>query len=208
MELSLTSLGLMIASCILFAAVFSLLFLQDRDTTLELSGIASRFCTEVNNMDLMFLENSTQYYFPVHPQYTISLSTEYIHLSQPRSQNKNVTILRQFLIHPLPCNHSLNPDWSSGDQFHNNFLLSCYHHTGSRHDPIDYANISRVQQYLYNLTLSLQKTLSTFPLMVEKQKPVVLEKIMVYYDSNGNGLWEKASDTFQEFVFLYQDQVS
>jgi len=64
MGLTLSQIGLIIATGILLTAVFSIIFLNDWQRNAELKNIATSFSTIVEGMDTRFFENTTEFHFP------------------------------------------------------------------------------------------------------------------------------------------------
>jgi len=205
MGLTLSSLGLTIATGILLLVIFSFLFLGNWQRTSELQRIATGFSTIVEGMDTIFYENTTIFRFPdKNYGYHVELSTEYIVVSAQGNFNTEISVKKRFLIHPWLQNHTLNSNWTTGNELHNMYLSSTYHHNGTKSDPIDSANITTVQSYLTNMSTRIQYCLAVQPLQISTGEVVCIEKTFLYYDTDGNGTWAKQNDECQELLLLYQ----
>jgi hypothetical protein len=175
--LTLSQIGLFFATAILLAAVFSVIYHNDWQRTNELHMIASGFSSLVQDMDTRFFENKTLYQFPEKEHsYTIQLSTEYIVVSAIGTWNNDLSVKERFVIRPWP--RSSNQNWTTGEELHT-YLNGTYGHYGTADDPITPANLIDFLKE-YNTTASL---LVLHPLEIYRSKPVYVEKVFLFYDS-------------------------
>ena len=93
MGLTLSQIGLMIATGILIAAVFSLVFQNEWQKEAELQNIATSFSTMIEGMDTRFFENTVDFHFPGRGYYyNVSISTEYITVSTKGNLGSDISI--------------------------------------------------------------------------------------------------------------------
>jgi len=188
MGLTLSQIGLIIATGILVAAVFSIIFLNDWQRNAELKNIATSFSTIVKGMDTRFFENTTEFHFPDKTYYyNISISTEYITVISKGSQNNKLSITEQFLIKPWP--RSSDQTWKTGEELHSYCLNTCGH-SGTISDPIAQAGLKQLNNYKNTTSIDLASN----PFYIKINKSIYIEKVIIYYGTN-----EK-----QDFLLIYQ----
>jgi len=188
MGLTLSQIGLIIATGILVAAVFSIIFLNDWQRNAELKNIATSFSTIVEGMDTRFFENTTEFHFTEKPYYyNVSISTEYIIVSAEGNQNNKLSIKERFLIQPWP--RPSDQTWKTGEELHN-YCLNNYSHSGTISDPIAQADLDELNIYKENAGIYLALN----PLYLKINKSVYIEKVIIYY-----GTTEK-----KDFLLIYQ----
>lgn len=190
MGLTLSQIGLIIASAILLSAVFSLVFANDWQRKAELENIATSFSTIVEAMDSRFFENTTSFSFPEkNYYYTISISTEYITISAKGNKDNTLSIKERFLVKPWPQDKSLI--WVGGNDLHA-CLNTTFGNTGYLSDPIQ--DVDNVKNYLTTEFESAKNSLVLDPLNIVTTKTVYLDKTCIYYKG----------DEKQSFIFIYQ----
>ena len=186
--LTLSQIGLILATGILVAAVFSIIFLNDWQRNAELKNIATSFSTIVEGMDIRFFENTTEFHFTEKPYYyNVSISTEYIVIKAEGNQNNKLSIKERFLIKPWP--RSSNQTWKTGEELHS-YCRDTYGHSGKNSDPITQHDLEILND-VYNISCI---HLASNPLYIMIKKTVCIEKVIIYYGSN-----EK-----QDFLLIYQ----
>ncbi len=188
MGLTLSQIGLIIATGILIAAVFSIIFLNDWQRNAELKNIATSFSTIIEGMDSRFFENTTEFHFPdKNYYYNISISTEYIIVSAEGNQNNKLSIKERFLVRPWP--RPSDQTWKRGEELHN-YCLNTYGHSGTISDPITQDDLDELN--IDKETASID--LASNPFYIQIYKPAYIEKVIIYYDTT-----EK-----QDFLLIYQ----
>jgi hypothetical protein len=188
MGLTLSHIGLIIATGILLTAVFSIIFLNDWQRNAELKNIATSFSTIVEGMDTRFFENTTEFHFPDKTYYyNVSISTEYVIVSAEGNQNNKLSIKERFIVKPWP--RTSDQTWKTGEELHN-YCLYTYGHSGTILDPIVQADLDELNIYKENAGIYLVSN----PLYFKINKPVYIEKVIIYY-----GIAEK-----QDFLLIYQ----
>jgi len=188
MGLTLSQIGLIIATGILVAAVFSIIFLNDWQRNAEIKNIATSFSTIVEGMDTRFFENTTEFHFTEKPYYyNVSISTEYIIITSKGNQNNKLSIKERFLIKPWP-RHS-DQIWKTGEELHS-YCLNTYGHSGTISDKITHADLNGLNNYKNTTSIDLASN----PLYIYTNKPVYIEKVIIYY----------GTDEKQDFLLIYQ----
>ncbi len=188
MGLTLSQIGLIIATGILVAAVFSIIFLNDWQRNAELKNISTSFSTIVEGMDTRFFENTTEFYFAEKPYYyNVSISAEFITITSKGNQNNKLSIKERFLIQPWP--RSSGQTWKTGEELHN-YCLNNYSHSGTISDPIAQTDLNQLNNYKNTTNIDLASN----PLYLKTNKSVSIEKVIIYY-----GIDEK-----QDFLLIYQ----
>jgi hypothetical protein len=188
MGLTLSHIGLIIATGILLTAVFSIIFLNDWQRNAELKNIATSFSTIVEGMDTRFFENTTEFHFPDKTYYyNVSISTEYIVVSAEGNQNNKLSIKERFIVKPWP--RTSDQTWKTGEEIHN-YCLYTYGHSGTILDPITQADLDGLNTDKETASITLALT----PLYIQTNNPAYIEKTIIYYDDA-----EK-----QEFLLIYQ----
>lgn len=188
MGLTLSHIGLIIATGILLTAVFSIIFLNDWQRNAELKNIATSFSTIVEGMDTRFFENTTEFHFPDKTYYyNISISTEYIVVSAEGNQNNKLSIKERFIVKPWP--RTSDQTWKTGEEIHN-YCLHTYAHSGTILDPITQDDLDGLNTDKETTSITLAST----PLYIQTNNPAYIEKVIIYYDDA-----EK-----QKFLLIYQ----
>ena len=190
MGLTLSQIGLMIATGILISAVFSLVFQNEWQKEAELQNIATSFSTMIEGMDTRFFENTTDFYFPDKGYYyNVSISTEYITVSTKGNLGNDISVKERFLVKPwLESNGSI---WVNGTTLHD-YLKDNFGNSGNMSDPIQ--NVDDVREFLYAEWENVTKSLALEPLYISTDKTTYIEKRCIYYEDG-----EK-----QDIVFTYQ----
>jgi hypothetical protein len=187
-DFTLSYVGLFLATGILLTIVFSLVFFNDWQRTAELQSLASSFSNQLEELNYLFFENMIIFQFPKKNYvYHVQVSTEYIMIYAKGSWNTNLFIRHRFITRPWPRLPTWN--WTTGEELHLYLHQSCGHH-GTINDPIPAGEFLRLLKE-QNTTISFF-TLQPLELQI---KPVVLEKVSIYYDS----------DNKQDFLLIYQD---
>lgn len=188
MGLTLSHIGLIIATGILLTAVFSIIFLNDWQRNAELKNIATSFSTIVEGMDTRFFENTTEFHFPDKTYYyNVSISTEYIVVSAEGNQNNKLSIKERFIVKPWP--RTSDQTWKTGEEIHN-YCLYTYGHSGTILDPITQDDLDGLNTDKETTSITLAST----PLYIQTNNPAYIEKVIIYYDDA-----EK-----QKFLLIYQ----
>ncbi len=186
--LTLSQIGLFLATGILLTAVFFLVFSSDWQRTAEIRSFTSSFSHLVEDVDSSFFENTTRFQFPSkNYAYTAKLSTGYIIISAKGFWGSNLFVSERFLIPPWP--RSSHQNWTTGEDLHEYLNTTCGHR-GTKNDSISSVNFTQLCQEL-NTTISFY---ALHPLEILIREPVLLEKVTIFY----NG--EKKHD----FLLVYQ----
>ncbi|MCX6664530.1 MAG: hypothetical protein NT038_00495 [Euryarchaeota archaeon] len=209
MGLTLSQIGLMVASGILIVAVFSVLYLNDWQRTAELKGTATQISTLIEGLNSQFFENAVLYRFSdKNYQYNISISTEYIIISAKGNRENVLSAKKQFSVKIWP--QSFDSIWIGSDGLHDylKHILRNESHvlvntSGNVSDPVSPENFEWVQDNLSIIQKNIQASLAVHPMYMPTNRTVIIEKAIIYYDSNGDGTWNKDDDKQQEFIFIY-----
>jgi len=192
MGLMLSQLALIVATGILVAAIFSLVFLNDWQRTAELQNIATSFSTMVEGMDARFFENTTGFRFPDKDYvYNVSMSTEYIVVSAQGNLDSGLSVKERFLVKAWPQNKS--SVWIGGAGLHH-YLKTNFGNSGNMSNPIQMGNIDDVKLYLNGEWNDTVGTLASHPFYSLTNQTIYIDKAYVYY----------ANDEKQAFIFIYQ----
>jgi len=202
MGLTLSHIGLFIATGILLSAVFSFIYLNDYYRKEDLDNIGQSFSTMVEAMDTNFFENKTKFFFPEKDfTYHISISTEYIIVESDGNWNNIVSSKNNFLI--KPCLRKNNSNWTSGKELHI-FIKDKYGYSGNQTDTIQSDKVKSVKNYLNTIRKKTNLTFALNPLIIDVDKPVFIEKTYVFYDLDDDNLWNKNIDEKQSLILIYQ----
>ena len=187
-QLSLSSIGLFLASVILLTVVFAVVFSNDWHRTAELESLASDFSNLLSDVDTLFFESEHSFHLPEKSYvYRVFLSTEYIALSTQGSWDTSLFKTKRLLITIWPRLPTQN--WTTGADLHS-YLNVTYGHKGVIDDPISSENFTRVLEELTGTVPYF--ALQPFEILI--RKPIILEKVIVYYEPGMN----------HDFLLLYQ----
>jgi len=202
MGLTLSQIGLFVATGILLAAVCSFIFLNSFPKKADLENIASGFSTIIEGMDTRFYENKTVFWFPDKSyEYSVGLSTGYLTIESDGPIEDVISIKHRLLKKPLL--RESNPDWINSSDLHR-FLKVKYGCSGNESDPINQSNVQNVKDYIDSVVESANTSFALDPLKIDVNKPVHIEKIYLFYDSDDNGSWSKKNDEKQSYILIYQ----
>ncbi|DAC72415.1 MAG TPA: hypothetical protein DSN98_05390 [Thermoplasmata archaeon] len=186
--LTLSQIGLFLATGILLTVVFSLVFSSDWQRTAELQSIASSFSNLLGNIDNRFFEQTTQFQFPKKDYtYTVKISMEYIVIASKGSWDADLSVSERLLIRPWP--RFSQPNWTTGEDLHSYLNKTCGHR-GTKNDSLPAVNFTQ----LCNEQNSTISYFAAHPLEIIMREPVFLEKVSIYS--------EEAKK--QDFLLIYQ----
>jgi len=177
MGLSLSQLGLFLATGILLTAVISFVFLNNWERTNELRSYESSFSALLEDIDSSFLKNSTMFQFPetTYP-YKVHLSSEYIVISTKGFWDSRLQMTKRFLVRPWVRSSTQN--WTTGNDLHE-YLNITYGHRGVQDDVISLQNFTQLQLE-QNASSSYY---ALHPLEIFTYYPVIIEKVVLFYDT-------------------------
>jgi hypothetical protein len=200
--ITLSQIGLVIATGIILAAIFSFLYYSEWQRNSELKNMASGLSIMVEGMDTRFFDNTTTYFFPdKNYNYNVSVSSEYIIINADGTWGNMLSVKERFLIRPWPRVN--DPDWTSGKQLHS-YLQDNYGRSGNKTRPIYKSDISSVKNMLNSYKEQDEQSLALNPLFVDILKPVYIDKVFIHYDTDGDNIWNKKNDEKQGFLLVYQ----
>jgi len=188
MGLTLTQVGLILATGILLTVVLSLVFSNDWQRTAELQSQASSFSNLLGDVDNRFFEQTSRFQFShTDYAYSVSISTEYILITAKGSWDGDLIVTKK-LFSPawlrLP-----QQNWTTGEDLHT-YLNRTYGHRGTQNDSIHSENFTQLYQELNN-TISF---FASHPLEILIKEPVFIEKVTIFYDETKR----------HDFLLLYQ----
>jgi hypothetical protein len=188
MGLTLSQIGLFLATGILLTVVFSLVFSSDWQRTAELESLAGSFSNFLGDIDNSFFEQTARYQFS-HKDYVyfVKISTEYIVISAEGSWESDLFITNRFLTRPwlrIP-----QQNWTSGDDLHVYLNQTCGHR-GIENDSISAEVFTQLCQE-QNHTTSL---FALHPLEIDINDPVFVEKVTIFYNQTKR----------HDFLLIYQ----
>ncbi len=202
--LTLSQLALLVATGILISSVVGFVFLNDWGREAELKNISTSFMSIVEGMDTRFFENTTSFVFPDEDfEYSVFLSSEYLTVESDGSWNSRLSLKTRFLSSVWPRDGS--GGWTSGEELHD-FLNLCasYASSGREDDPISKSCISDTKDYLNATFEDDEKKYALNSMRLDVFYPVYIEKVYIYYDSSGDGVWSSDEDTREGFILVYQ----
>ena len=192
MGLVISQIALIVATGILIASIFSLVFLNDWQRAAELQNIATSFSTMVEGMDARFFENTTGFCFPDKDYvYNVSMSTEYIVVSAQGNLDSSLSVKERFLVKLWPQNKS--SVWIGGAGLHH-YLKTNFGNSGNMSDPIQMGDIDNVNFYLNEEWNNTVGTSASYPFYILTNRTVYIDKAYVYSANGGK----------QAFIFVYQ----
>jgi len=176
MGLVLTQVGLFLATGLLLAVVFSLVFSNEWQRTAVLKSQASSFSNLLNNLENSFFERTSEFYF--HQEnypYTVRVSTEYLVISAEGPWGQNIFVTCKLLSSPWPRLPTQN--WTTGQDLHT-YLNQTFGHFGTKDDRLSRENITVFRREVNNTT----SVFALHPLEIQINRPVFLEKVTIYFD--------------------------
>jgi len=188
MGLTLTQIGVFLATGILLTIVVSLVFSNDWQRTAELQSQASSFANLLGDVENSFFERTFRFQFTrkEYP-YGAQISTDYLVLSAPGSWQHNLTITHRLL--PTPWLRLPSQDWTTGADLHAYLNQTCGH-WGTEQDAIPPENFSSLYDE-YNSTAAF---FALHPLELCMKDPVYVEKVTIFYQHHEH----------QDFLLIYQ----
>jgi hypothetical protein len=177
MGLTLTTLGLFIASSMLLVIVCFLVVSNPWQETETLHAIARSITTRIQDMDAQFYESTILYQPPPSKfQYTIQVSTEYLTVCAKNSWGQTLCVRERFIIRAWPRNNTMT--WTTGEDLHR-FVNETYGHCGTQEDPLPYANLSELE----NEQEDCATLLALHPLRLWSGTPLCIERVSLFDDT-------------------------
>ena len=91
-------------------------------------------------------------------------------------------------------------EWTNSSDLHI-FLYKTFGNMGTLDDPIQ--NEESVKNYLRSEWNKTSKQFLLNPFLIDPFKPLIMEKIFLYYDTNHDGMWMKNEEK-QGLILLFQ----
>jgi len=188
MGLTLTQLGLILATGILLTVVLSLIFSNDWQRTAELQAQASSFSNLLGDIDNSFFEQTSRFQFShTDYAYSVTISTEYIFMTAKGPWNGDLIVTKKLLTAPWPRLPQQN--WTTGEDLYIYLNRTCGHR-GTQNDSISSENFTQLYQELN----STESFFASHPLEILITEPVFIEKVTIFYHQNKR----------HDFLLLYQ----
>ncbi len=188
MGLTLTQVGLLVATGILLTVVLSFVFFNEWEQTAELQSQANGFSSLLGDIDTSFFEKTSRFKFShTEYKYSVSISTQYIIIKSKGSWGGDLVVTKKLLISPWPRLPEQN--WTTGEDLHMYLNRTCGHH-GTQNDSIPPENFTQLCQEQNN-TVSFY---ALYPLEIHISKPVYFEKVTIFSNQTKK----------HDFLLLYQ----
>jgi hypothetical protein len=188
MDLSLTQIGLTIASGVLLVIVLSLIVTNDWQRTAELQSQASSFSNLLADVENSFFEQRQRFQFSQKDYtYSVMMSTEYLRITTKSAWAGELVVTKKLLTTPwLPLPQQ---NWTTGEDFHT-FLNTTYGHQGTQNDALSLESFTELCQEQNNRTAYF----ALHPVKILVNDPVFVEKVTIFYDQTKR----------YDFLLLYQ----
>jgi hypothetical protein len=188
MSLMLSELGLFLATTILLTIVFSFVFSNDWQRRVDLQSVSSDFSNQLDDLAVLFFEHTIEYQFPQKQYpYQVMVSTEYLILLGSGSSEMNLLVTKRLITQPWV--HHMNQTWTTGEDLHEYFNDTAGH-PGTQDEPVSLENFTD----FFKENLALQSSFAIHPFEIDTLKPVMLERVIIYYDT----------DKKQDILLIYQ----
>jgi hypothetical protein len=198
MSLTLSHVGLLVATVILLVAVFSVIYSNDWQKQAELETIAQNFIYTIQATDTQWYEHVTTFHFPEKTYwYAVNISTEYVTVISQGTQHQQLSIKKHLLVFPWP--RFENNEWKSGEELHN-YCQQMYYHQGIISDPLPEEGTTE----LLSLREQNKAQLANQPFQLQIQKSVSIEKVLIYCDVDDDGIWTESCDDLIDLNLVYQ----
>lgn len=176
MGLTLSQVGLFLATGILLTVVVSLVFSSEWQRTAELESQASSFSNLLYDIENSFFDRTGEFRFSQEDySYNVRVSTEYLVISSKGACENNLIVTKKLLTSPWP--RTLAQNWTTGQDLHA-YLNLTFGHWGTENDSISIENITTLCRELNNST----SFFAFYPLEIQIDKPVYIEKVTIFYD--------------------------
>jgi len=176
MGLTLSQVGLFLATGILLTVVVSLVFSSEWQRTAELESQASSFSNLLYDIENSFFERTSEFRFSQEDySYDVRISTEYLAISAEEVWESNLIVIKKLLTFPWPRSPAQN--WMTGQDLHA-YLNLTFGHWGTEKDSISVENVTTFCRELNNST----SFFAFHPLEIQIDQPVYVEKVTIFYD--------------------------
>ena len=190
-----TRIGLILfASVLLLSALKVYPMFQEKEEHLELAGIVSDIASKIEATDSTTIPGyKYNYNFNEKKNVRIEISTEFVSAGTNISMDSERKIIqaRPLVTHVYPPNNN----WSNTSGFRE--YVSRVIANGSSGDEASPLNLSRDKKNVDSMFESIKKELSRSPFLPDTEKPLIIEKVIIYYKNQD----EKVE---RDYVFIYQ----
>ena len=186
--LSITNLGLFLASGLLLAIILGGIYGGLWERTAELRTTAETLDTYLETLSAAY--NDTRLVIPIPrslPLLHITSSTESLRISAQGAFGTTLTYTEKWSIRPWP---RTNNSWRSGDDLYH-WLNTTYGHTGTAEDPVNQTVLDALNQDYQAAGAQLAYT----PVEFNSAHPLIAEKVTIYTPQD-----------HVAFVLLYQTE--
>jgi len=197
MGFTISQLGIMIAAVMILAALSTIFFDSSWQKKQEMRQIAQQISSSLISIDKAWYETTNT--IPVSKEfqgYNITMSSSSIKVSSFQSNEQ--IIWEKMMVHPLIRTYS--DEWSTANQLHI-FLYQTYGHQGTKEDPIP--ENSDIYSYFTNEVNNSNFVHSLHPYVIDTSMQITLEKVLIYFDENKDGIWEK-TEHILDYTLLSQ----
>jgi len=187
-DLTLTQIGLTIASGILLIIVLSLVFSNEWQRTAELQSQANSLSNLLADIENSFFEQTHRFEFS-HKDYgyAVTISTEYLRITAKGAWSGDIIITKKLLT--TPWFHPPEQNWTTGEDLHS-YLNKTYGHRGTQIDALSAENFTEFSQDQKNITAYF----AVHPQQIRVNEPVFIEKVTIFYNQTER----------DDFLLLYQ----
>ncbi len=199
MDITLTSCALMIAAGIILITLFFIIFDSPYRTDVELRSISDSFLSTIHTVESSWFETSISHLFsPSASTYRIAVSPESLSIAT-EGNDVDERIHRQMFL-STPWIRTANDSWVNASNFHEH-LYQMFGSNGTKDDPLnDSITITEALEKEWNDSYAY---FLYCPYEIKTSTPVIVEKCLIYRDSNNNDVWDK-TDQRMQYLLIYQ----
>ena len=195
MPLPIITIGVLITTTILLFSVISIFDNHPMKIETELETIGSILNQKIQSVDTFCIEQKIQWNIPDSMNKASIFLTPNSIIIKEQSGNKEYMHTKNGIsswwVH-LP--HST---WTNASTFHQ-YLSRSFGHDGTIHDPLP--DDENIQMDIKNQFETTQKTILIEPIQFDVSKPIIIEKLIIYYEENVGFFPEP----LQSFILIYQ----
>ena len=192
-----TRIGLILfASILLLSALKVYPMFQEKEEHLELAASVSDIASKIEASDSTTIPGyKYNYNFNEKKNVRIEISTEFVsagtNISTGTWGERKIIHARPLVTHVYPPNNN----WSNTSGFRE--YVSRVIANGSSGDEASPLNLSRDKKNVDSMFESIKKELSRSPFLPDTEKPLIIEKVIIYYKN-------QADKVERDYVFIYQ----
>lgn len=189
----------MIAAGIILITLYSIIFYSPYRTDVEIRSIGDSFLSTIHTVESSWFETSHSYLFsPSVANYRIIVSPESLTIATA-GNDADVRMHRQMFL-STPWIRKANDSWVNASTLHEH-LYQMFGSNGTKDDPLnDSITITEMLEKEWNESYAY---FLYSPYEIKTSTPVIVEKCLIYRDSNDNDVWDK-TDQRMQYLLLYQ----